>query len=184
VRDVVIAELETPEAAVAAAKRVRQLGYARVEAFSPFPIPELDEALPIERTKIPWLALAAGGAGAGLALLVQWWTNAVDYPLNVGGRPLFSIPTGVPIVFETTVLFAALTTFAAVLLGSRLPRLHHPVFDLPGFERTSVDRFWIVIGDAYAADDDVRDEELGLLDQELTGLGAVVMRAQIDGGLR
>lgn len=179
-RDVLVAELDSPEAAVAAARRVRELGYARLEAYTPFQIPELDVELEIPRTKIPFIVLAAGLAGAGVALLIQWWTNAIDYPINVGGRPMFSIPADVPIVFETTVLFAGCTAFAAVLLANRLPRLHHPIFELPGFERTSIDRFWIVVGDAYSAADDVRDEELSTLRDELTRLGASVFHGRVE----
>lgn len=179
-REVVVAELDSPERIVEAARSVRALGYRRVEAFVPFPIPELDAALEIRRTRLPYLVLFAGFCGAGLSLLVQWWTNAVDYPIHVGGRPLDSLPTDMLIVFESTVLLSAATAFAAVLLGSRLPRLHNPLFDLPGFERTSLDRFWIVIGDAFDADHAGLDEALGLLDGELTRLGAVVTRARLD----
>lgn len=183
-RDVLIAELDSVDGAVKVARRVRELGYASVEAYTPFPVPELDEALAIPRTKIPWLVLGAGLSGAGLALLIQWWCNAIDYPINVGGRPLGAYPAWVPIVFETTVLLASFTAFAGPLLASRLPRLVHPVFDLPGFERTSIDRFWILVRDAYVADDDVREEELATLREELTRLGAVVIHGRLEEGKR
>ncbi len=180
-REVLVAELDSPARAIATAKRVRELGYIRLEAFTPFPVPDLDPVLEIRRTKIPFIVLAAGLAGAAAALLVQWWTNAFDYPINVGGRPLFSIPSDVPIVFEMTVLSAAFGAFASVLLAAKLPRLHDPIFDLPGFERTSVDRFWIVIGDAFSGAEDVRDEELTELLVELGHLGATVIRGRIGG---
>lgn len=183
-RDVLIAELESADRAVTVARRVRELGYASVEAYTPFPIPELDDALGIPRTKIPWLVLGAGLSGAGLALLIQWWCNAIDYPIDVGGRPLGSYPAWVPIVFETTVLLASFTAFGAPLLASKLPRLVHPVFDLPGFERTSIDRFWILIADAYVAEEDVREEELATLREELTRLGAVVIHGRLGEGVR
>lgn len=179
-RDVIVAEVDSPERAILAARRVRELGYTRIEAYTPFPIPELDEALAIPRTRLPYLVLLAGLAGAGLALFLQWWMNGIDYPIDVGGRPNASIPTNIPIVFETTVLFASGASFALVLLGAKLPRLHHPVFDLPGFERTSIDRFWIVVGDAYSADDDVLDEELAMLKDELHRIGAVVTRGRME----
>ena len=198
--DLLIAELDSPETAIATARRVRELGYGRLEAYVPFPISELDDALAIRRTRTPYIVLLAGIAGAAIALLIQWWTNAWDYPLDVGGRPRFSIPTDIPIVFETTVLFAASAAFACVLLGARLPRLHDPVFDLPGFERTSIDRFWIVVGDAFSMADDIQqaeeasprderrcallhslqDEEIAKLTSELRGLGAVVTRGRIE----
>ena len=177
--DVLVAEVDSPERAVVAALRARELGYVRLEAYTPFPIAALDNALEIRRTRIPLVVLGAGLTGAAIALLIQWWTNAVDYPLDVGGRPLFSIPTDVPIVFETTVLFAAITAFAAVLLAGRLPRLHDPIFDLPGFERTSVDRFWVVVGDAFSGADDTREDEVAELTRELERVGATVIRGRI-----
>lgn len=180
--EVLIAELDSPESAIGVARCVRRLGYRRVEAFTPFPIPALDEALEIPRTKLPYVVLAAGLSGLGIALLIEWWTNAFDYPLDVGGRPLGSYPAWVPIIFETTVLVASLTAFATVILLSRLPRLHNPLFDLPGFQRTSIDRFWILIGDAYSAAGDVRDEEVALLRRELTAFGAVIIRGRLPGG--
>jgi hypothetical protein len=195
-REVLVAELDSPEGVVAAARRVRALGYSRVEAYTPFPIPELDDALAIRRTRIPILVLLAGFTGAGLALLIQWWTNAFDYPLEVGARPPFSLPADVPIVFETTVLLASITAFAAVLLAARLPRLHDPLFDLPGFERTRIDRFWIVIADAFFMTSDIAEaedehraevlrtiqkDELRKLVGSLEELGAVVTHSAIGG---
>ncbi len=176
-REVVVAELESPDAVVEAARRVRDLGFVRVEAYTPFPIPALDVALELRRTRLPVLVLLAGAGGLALALGVQWWTNAFDYPLNVGGRPAFSIPTDVPIVFETTVLLASFVAFAGVLVGARLPRLHDPLFDLPGFERTKIDRFWLVVGDV------VRERELPELIGALEGAGAVVRRETLEGSL-
>ena len=165
--DVVVGEFDAPEAAVRAAREVRALGYGTIDAFTPFPIPELDAELGLPRPKVPVLAFIAGASGTAFALLVQWWCNAFHYPLDVGGRPFASWPTYIIIMFETTVLFAALTAFAAVLLGSRLPRLHDASFDLPGFERTTVDRFWIAIGSLDRTGDDAAreqmDELLGVL---------------------
>ena len=148
--DVIVAEFETPDGVVEGARRARELGYAKVDAFTPFPIPELDEALAQPRSRLPRFVLAGGVTGLLVALLIQWWTNAYDYPLDVGGRPVASWPTYIIIMFETTVLFAGLTAFAGVLLGARLPRLHDEAFDLPGFERTTVDRFWVTVGDPVA----------------------------------
>ena len=180
-REVLVAELDSPEGVIAVARRVRELGYVHLEAYTPFPIADLDAALAIPRTRIPFIVLGAGLTGAAVALLIQWWTNAIDYPINVGGRPLNSVPTHVPIVFETTVLFAAFAAFVSVLLAARLPRLHHPIFDLPGFERTSIDRFWIVIGDAFAGAEDVRDDQVAELTGELDRLGAPVIRGRLEG---
>lgn len=173
----VVAEFGETDRVIAAARRIRELGYRRIEAYTPFRVGELDDALAIERTRIPYAAFAAGLAGAIGAYLVLWWTNAIDGPLDVGGRPYNSLPSHVPIVFETTVLFAAIVAFVLVLTLSGLPRLSDPVFELDGFERASVDRFWIVVDDATAGPaDDVRAEALGVLVSELGRLGALSIR--------
>src|SRR4051812_1235210 len=158
--DPIVIELDSAEATVAAAGRLTALGYTSVEAYTPFPIPELDVALNRRRTRLPWLALLAGTTGATLAYAVLSWTNAFDYRLDVGGRPYNSLPTHIPIMFESTVLLAALTAFGAALLLSGLPRLHHRLFELDGFERTTIDRFWIIVGDVHAAPEGVPADEL------------------------
>lgn len=140
-----LAEFGSPEALVAAVAALRELGYAELEAFAPYPVEGLDEALGLRRSRVSTFVLAAGLAGAAAAYLVQWWTNAVDYPLDVGGRPLHSAPAFVPITFETTVLFAALAAFLAPLLLTGLPRLWHPVFEAEGFESASIDGYWLGI---------------------------------------
>src|SRR5690349_14543870 len=99
--EIVVAEFDSPERLVVAARHLRTLGYPRIDAFTPFPIPELDEVLAVPRTKLPYLVLAAGVSGAVIAFVIQWWTNAIDFPINVGGRPASSIPTDILIVFET-----------------------------------------------------------------------------------
>jgi hypothetical protein len=166
----VLAVFDSADLVVAAARRARELGHRAVEAYTPFPIAELDEALALGRTKVRWLALAVAFAAGALALFVVHWTNAVDYPLNVGGRPLDSLPADVPIVFESVVLLTALAAFAGVLVGSGLPRLHHPVFEIEGFERTTIDRFWLVVADAETAG------ERTLVERELVRMGAVEVR--------
>ena len=172
----VVAEFDSPEAIVDAASRLRALGYVELEAYTPFPIPELEVALALERTRLPILVFLAGASGAALAYLVMWFTNAHDYRLNVGGRPFNSIPADIPIMFETTVLFAAGAAFFSALLLSGLPRLHHDVFALEGFERTTLDRFWITIGDAHSLRGDEEEAELATLRSELSRLGAVAVR--------
>ncbi len=167
-REILVAEFDAPEPFVEAARHVRGLGHEHVDAFSPFPIPELDEALATRRTRLPRLVFAGGLFGGALAFAFQWWANGIDYPLDVGGRPTNSIPTHVLIVFELTVLFAAIAAFVGVLVGSKLPRLHDPVFDLPNFERTSEDRYWIVVGDLTGAS--------GELGRALERLGATSVR--------
>jgi hypothetical protein len=172
--DPVVIELDSAEGAIAAAMRLRALGYTVMEAYTPFPIPELEAALAVPRTKLPWLALAAGASGGFAAFGVLWWTNAFDYPLDVGGRPYNSMPTHIPIMFETTVLLAALTAFGAALLLSGLPRLHHRVFEIAGFERTSIDRFWIVVGSLHMLGEGAPTDEIAALRSELATLDDVV----------
>lgn len=168
-----VAEFAGPEPAIAAAERLRALGYVELDAYTPFPVPDLERALRVSRPLLPIVVLGAGAAGALFALAVLHWTNGIDYPLDVGGRPLLSLPSYIPIAFETTVLFASLAAFVSVLVFSGLPRLHHPVFDLDGFERTTIDRFWITVGDVRRFAHDVAPEELRRLSAELTRLGAV-----------
>jgi hypothetical protein len=137
-------EFETPEAIVDAVKRLRARGLTQLDTFTPYPLPELDEALGVTRTRaIPAAVLAAALTGAAAAYLIQWWTSAVDYPLDVGGRPLHSAPAFVPVTFETAVLLGALAAFVALLIAARLPRLWSPVFEVEGFESASIDRFWV-----------------------------------------
>ncbi len=163
-----VVEFASADAALEGAKALVARGVSQVEAFTPYAVPELETALGVRRSRIPFGAFALGATGCALAFLLIWWTAAVDYPLDVGGRPFNSIPADIPIMFETTVLFTGVSAFLAVLLRSRLPRLYHPVFTLDGFERTTLDRYWLGI--------DHRDAKLD--DEALAGLadlGAIVV---------
>lgn len=139
------AEFASAEAMLAAARQLVEQGYRVVDAYSPFPVEELEEILSWRRPRIAPVVFAAGALGAVVAIGGQHWLNAVNYPIEVGGRPNSSWITYVVIGFELTVLFAAFASFAAVLLGAKLPRLHDPIFDLPNFERATTDRFWLTI---------------------------------------
>ena len=99
----------------------------------------------VKSTKLPWLVLFGAATGSGLGLLLQWWTNAVDYPLIISGKPLFSLPANIPVIFETTVLFGALSAFIGMLAFNQLPQLYHPVFKSERFKRASSDRFFVSI---------------------------------------
>jgi hypothetical protein len=140
----VLAEFETSEAIERAVDALSAAGYVRMEAYTPHPLPALEAKLGIARSRAPLLVLAGGIAGAAFAFLLQYWMNGIDYPLNVGSRPLFSAPAFIPITFETTVLFAALTAFATWLAVSRLPTLNAPLLAVEGFGAT-VDRFWLAV---------------------------------------
>ena len=167
-RSGLVAEFASADDAVTAARLLRALGYEKLEAYTPFGVPELEAPLGITRTVIPWLVLGGALGGAVVAVLVTWWTNSVDYPVAVGGRPLWSFPAHVPIVFETMVLFAAGAAFVLALALSGMPRLHAPIMEVPGFERTSLDRFWIAI-------DDVESVYNAELPARLTAMGAIAL---------
>jgi len=125
--------------------RLRERGYTRLEIYAPYPVEGATTLLYQTRPRLNWVVFCAATAGALLALAVQWFTNAFDYPLNVGGRPLFSLPAWIPVTFELAVLAGGLAAFIGLLVSIGLPRLWHPVFEVPGFERASVDRFWVGI---------------------------------------
>jgi len=138
------AEFATGSRILAAARTLHDLGHRDLSAFTPYPIPELEEVLELPRPRLLLgLTLAGACLGGGLAFLIIWWTAVVSYPLNVGGRPLNSFVTDIPILFESAVLGAAATAFAATLGLSGLPRLHHRLDAIAGFERSSIDRFWL-----------------------------------------
>jgi len=140
-----IAEFEEHEQVLAAAKRAYAEGYRRMDAFSPFPVEGLAEALGHEHTAVPLFTLMGGIAGGLGGYFMQWYSMGRLYPLNVGGRPLNSWPNFIPAVFELTVLVAALSALTAMLILNCLPQPHHPVFNVPEFRRASIDRFFLCI---------------------------------------
>lgn len=138
------AEFDDPTKLVVAAKAVRQAGYKLFEAYSPYPVRELDEIVPGWNPVAP-MVLIGGIAGAVTAWIMQSWIAIVDFPINVGGRPLYSWPAFIPITFELTVLFASVAAFFGALGLAGFPRPHHPVFNLREFARASDDRFFLCI---------------------------------------
>ncbi len=140
-----IAEFEEHEEVLEAAKRAYAAGYRRMDAFSPFPVEGLAEALGHEYTIVPLITLLGGIAGGLGGYFMEWYSMARLYPLNVGGRPHNSWPNFIPVTFELTVLIASLSAFAAFLILNRLPQLHHPVFNVPQFRRASIDRFFLYL---------------------------------------
>ena len=140
-----IAEFEQPTDLVEAARKAHEAGYRKMDAYTPFPVHELTRALGLPRTKLPVLVLAGGVTGGATALLMQWFASAVHYPINVGGRPLASWPSFIPITFELTVLFAALVAVLGMLALNGLPMPYHPGFNAPRFALASRDRFCLCI---------------------------------------
>lgn len=143
----VVGEFSSGDEVKKALKRLRELGYAKetLDAFSPYPVEGLDEVLGLKPSPLRGFAFVAGLSGAAFAYLVQWWTNAVDYPLNVGNRPTHAGPAFIPITFEMMVLFAALTIFFGLMFIYRFPRPHHPLFELESFRTASTGGFWVSI---------------------------------------
>jgi len=141
----VIAEFDNPGDLIAAARRAREAGYRKLDAYTPYPIHELTEALALPRTRLPIIVFAGGALGFAAALGMQWFAAAVHYPLNIGGRPLASWPSFVPITFELTVLFAAFAAVLGMLGLNGLPMPYHPIFNAPRFVLASRDRFFLCI---------------------------------------
>lgn len=141
----VVAEFDSTHKLLEAVRAVRALGYTKLDAYTPFPVHGLDEALGLERSRLGWLVLAMGVLGAGLALLLQWWTGAVASPLVIAGKPLFAIEPSIPIAFELTVLLASFGAVIGMLALNGLPRFYHPVFQHSRFERAADDRFFLAV---------------------------------------
>ena len=140
-----LAEYDTPEALLSAAAASREAGYTATDAFSPFPMETLGETMGWKPSRIAAAFLVGGIVGAVLGFGHMWYANVVSYQINVGGRPLNSWPAFLAITFEMTVLGSALTGFFALFLRCGLPRPHHPLFEVEGFERSGIDRFFLLI---------------------------------------
>jgi len=140
-----LAEFEEPNELIAAARRSREAGYRHVDAFTPFPIEELSEALGMHHNRLPLIVLIGGIVGACVGLSLQYWTAVVDYPINVGGKPFFSLPSFIPVTFECTILFAALSAVLGMLALNGLPMPYHPLFNVPRFALATRDRFFLCI---------------------------------------
>lgn len=141
----IVAEFNEPEEILVAAHAAREAGYKRMDAYTPYPVHHLDEALGMSNTRMGWVVLLMGIFGGSLMFFMQWFATTQHYPLNVGGRPLFSWPQYIVITFEGTVLFAAFTAAFFMLARNGLPRLHHPIFNTPNFEHATRDKFFLCI---------------------------------------
>ncbi len=140
-----LAEFDTPTHLVEAAQQARQHGYRKMDAYTPFPIEELTEALGLHQTRLPLIVLLGGILGGIGGYFLQYYTSVIDYPLNVGGRPFHSWPSFIPPTFETTVLCAAFAAVLGMLALNGLPQPHHPIFNAPRFALASRDRFFLCI---------------------------------------
>ncbi len=173
----VLGRFETATALKAAAEKVREEGYRKWDAHSPFPIHGMERAMGIRPTILPWLVFGAGVTGAAVAMLLQWWTNAIDYPFIISGKPFFSVPANIPVAFELIILFSALTAFGGALVLNQLPQFQHPVFESDEFRRATSDRFFISI----EAGDPKFDEAKTVAFLESIGATVDICRAPVRG---
>jgi hypothetical protein len=132
-----------PDAAARAARRARGAGPWSVEAFAPFAVEELSEAVGAKREPLPAIVFAGGLTGCLGAILLQYWAQVLSYPINVGGRPLDSWPAWIPVCFELTVLIASFSALFGLIALNGLPRLNHPLFEVEAFKRASQDKFFV-----------------------------------------
>jgi len=140
-----LVEFEGVPPLLEAAEKVRDAGYRKWDCHTPFPVHGLNDAMGVRPTRLPWLVLGAGITGATVGLAMQYWTNAVDYPFLISGKPLFSLPANIPVSFELTILFSAVTAFLGMLVLNNLPEWYHALFHSPRFRRATADRFYISI---------------------------------------
>ncbi|RME76604.1 MAG: DUF3341 domain-containing protein [Planctomycetota bacterium] len=141
----VAAIFDSAAAITKAVEALRADGYARIDALTPFPVHGLEKKLGHRFSLVPWITLAGGLTGCTGALLLQWWTSAVDYPLVISGKPFFSLPAFIPITFELTVLLSAFGAFFGMWAVNCLPRPYHPVFYHSKWERVTDDRFMLLV---------------------------------------
>jgi hypothetical protein len=141
----VLAEFAEPAELVKATRAAREAGYTRMDAYTPFPVEGLAEALGFRRTRVPLLVFLGGLFGCVSGYLMQYWCAGVGYPLDIGGRPYNSWPAFIPVTFEMTILCAALTAVVGMLFLNGLPMPYHPTFNVPRFALASRDRFFLCI---------------------------------------
>ena len=141
----ILAEFSDADELVAATTRVHEAGYRRIEAYSPMPVEGLAGAIGFHRTRMPLVVLLGGIFGAVGGYAFQYWVSVIAYPVNIGGRPLYSWPAFIPVTFEMTILAAALSAVLGMLAMNGLPRPHHPLFAVPQFDRATRDRFFLCI---------------------------------------
>lgn len=165
--EALFAEYARPGQLAEAVRRLRTGGFAEIDAYTAYPVPEVIEALDMRRSRLPVVIFVVGMSAAGFTFLLQWLLVGYLYPLNVGGRPPFMPLPFLIITFEMGVLFAVFAAFFGVFVKARLLRLWDPVFEVPGFERVSIDRHWLRVGGDDPRYDPARIERL------LAGTGAL-----------
>ena len=140
-----LAEFDNVNDAIRAARTTYAAGYRKIDAYTPFPVEELSEAIGFEKNGVALVCLVGGLLGGTAAFILQWWINTISYPLNVGGRPFNSWPSFIIVTFEMTILFSGLSAVFGMLALNGLPMPYHPVFNVPRFDLASKDRFFLII---------------------------------------
>ena len=141
----IMAEFDSPSDLVAAARRTYEAGYQRIDAYSPFPIEELSEAIGFHHNAVPLVVLIGGLVGCVSGYYLQYWISVITYPINVGGRPLHSWPAFIVVTFEMTILCAGIAAVLGMLALNGLPMPYHPVFNVPRFAFATKDRFFLMV---------------------------------------
>lgn len=167
----VAAEFESPDDLMTAVRRTREAGYSRMDAYTPFPIHGLTDEMHFRDERVPIFMFLGGLIGGISGFFLQTYTNAWDYPFNVGGKPLIGYPAWVPITFECTILFSALTGVLSMIILNGLPKPYDPMFNIASFARASQDRFFLCI---EACDPNFNVEEVTKF---LEGLGPASVEA-------
>jgi len=140
-----LAQFDSPAQLLHAAQQLRQAGFQHWDVFSPYPVPGMAEAMGLRNSRLSWFAFAGGAVGCVLGLLMVWYMNAHDYPLLVGGKPMFSLVPAVPVAYELSILLGAVGAVLGLLFLNRLPRWYHPLFNCARFRLASRDKFFVVI---------------------------------------
>ena len=140
-----LAEYATPGELMRAAEKFRDAGYRRWDVYTPFPVHGMDQAMGLGNSKVGWFTFLGGLTGYTSGMIMIWWMNAFDYPLAVGGKPLFSPIYSFPVAYECTILLGAFGSLGGMLLLNQLPRWYHPLFTSDRFKRVTHDRFFIAI---------------------------------------
>ena len=141
----VMGEFADPHDLVHAGRKIREMGYTKIDALSPFPVHGIDSAIGIPYSKLGWIVICIGLCGSATALLLQWWCGAINYPLVIGGKPLFDFSFSIPITFELTVLFSAFASVIGMFALNGLPHLYHASANYQMAHRATDDRFILII---------------------------------------
>ena len=144
----IYAEFDSVDTLLPACRKVRDAGFTKTDAFTPFPVHGIDKALGIKPTALPWIVLACGLTGTTVAVLMQVWMNTIDYPYIISGKPFFSMPAFIPVSFELTILLSAFGAFFGMLALNGLPKFSNPVFTSPRFDRATDDKFFLYVDSA------------------------------------